>query len=90
MDTLEKQLDIHSLIKMHLNFRVFLRRSLTPQQRVLLRYQRERLPALDASSPSETDGLDLSEPYDSYQVKRFTGKTLLGFAVKTELDRRLL
>ena len=55
MKSLEKHLDIRSLVQTRLDLRLFLKKYLRYDQLILLRHQRETLPALIETSDSDTD-----------------------------------
>ena len=66
MDRMEKQLDIRSFLKMYLDVRLLIKRTMTESQRKLFAYQRDRLPMLE---DEESFDSDLEVELDIYKPK---------------------
>ena len=66
MDRMKKQLDIRSFLKMYLDVRLLIKRTMTESQRKLFAYQRDRLPMLE---DEESFDSDLEVELDIYKPK---------------------
>lgn len=94
MDRVDYHLDLRNIIESQITLMQFLNRSLTKHQRLMLEYQRSRLPdasKLNTSSSSVDSNLDVdeSEKRSGKRVRHFL-EDMHGFTAETELDVRLL
>lgn len=89
MDEMTNTLDIRSFMKMYLDVRLLIKRTLTEDQRRLFAYQRDRLPMVEDEESFDSDlGVDngIREPE---AVKKFV-TFLESYKIESELDRRLI
>lgn len=96
VEQIDRHLDLRNIIQSQLTLAMLLKRTLTKDQRLLLAWQRDRLPALYLDSEDEGDlstsgGDDFAAQAkrDPKHVKGFM-KQMKEFAPETDLDRRLL
>ena len=55
MNDMKEQLDIRSFLKMYLDVRLLIKRTMTKEQRRLFAYQRDRLPLLEDEDSFDSD-----------------------------------
>ena len=93
---IDTHLDMRNIIENQVTLKMLLKRSLTKKQKLMLDYQRDRLPVL--SDTSSSDGgrrddngikVDVSTKYKPGPMKVLL-EGLTNFAPETELDRKLL
>ena len=93
MDRIDRQLDIRNLIESNVTLNMVIRRTMTKQQRQLLSFQRDTLPAgIDSPSSSDSSAgsdFETSNKRDPEKVEKLL-KNLHGFVIETDFDRRLL
>lgn len=89
----EKHTDVRNVIKTAIDLRILLRKTLTPAQQQLFRFQRERLPSAGPgsgySSDSSSDSNDDNEPWNKIKIAKFI-KVLQDFEPSDNLDLKLL
>ena len=92
---IDRQLDLRRIIESQVTLMTLLRRQLTKKQKIMLDYQRDRLPNLNDLSASAASGDDIDTEVDAItkhspkRVKRLLS-SLQDFVPVTELDHKLL
>lgn len=89
LDKMETQLDIRSFLKMYLDVRLLIKRTLTKDQRKLFALQRDRLPLLEDEDSFDSDlnaDQDIRLPKAIKEVKIMIDN----YKIETGLDRKLL
>ena len=89
VDEMTNQLDLRSFMKMYLDVRLLVKRTLTEDQRKLFAYQRDRLLMIEDEDSFDSD-LDLDKDIrDPQAVQKFV-EFLGEYKIETDLDRKLL
>ena len=89
LDKMETQLDIRSFLKMYLDVRLLIKRTLTKDQRKLFALQRDRLPLLEDEDSFDSDlnaDQDIRLPKAIEEVKIMIDT----YKIESGLDRKLL
>ena len=89
MGKMERQLDIRSFLKMYLDVRLIIKRTMTMDQRKLFALQRDRLALLEDEDSFDSD-LDVDRDIrDPDAVRKFSNQ-ITEHRIESDLDRKLL
>ena len=90
LDKMETRLDIRSFLKMYLNVRLLIKRTMTKDQRKLFALQRDRLPLLEDEDSFDSD-LDADPDIRLPKaIEEISSIIISNYKIEIELDRKLL